>query len=140
MAYDGRAFHGWQSQLGGQTVQDVIEAALSKVSGTTMRLHGAGRTDAGVHACGQCAHFDSIETARLSPSDWLRALNTYLPVEIRVISVRKVSPQFHARFSARGKHYRYIINTHQVLSPFLSERVYHFPYALDFDLLHAAIH
>jgi tRNA pseudouridine38-40 synthase len=104
-AYDGGGFAGWQSQPGGRAVQDVIEARLAQVLGSAVRIHGSGRTDAGVHARGQVFHFDS--GWRHGPDRLAAALRTGLPATIQIVSVRPVSAEFHARFSALGKTYAY---------------------------------
>lgn len=104
-AYDGTTFHGWQSQEGGNTIQDLIERQMKKVLGRQIRLEGSGRTDSGVHAHAQVFHFDA---------DWkhgaakLRlALQSGLPRSIQLKSIRRAKPAFHARFDAKGKVYRY---------------------------------
>lgn len=104
-AYDGGALAGWQSQPGGQSVQDLIEARLAVVIGRPVRIHGSGRTDAGVHAVAQVFHFDAAW--RHGPAKLLAALRTGLPPAIQVKSARPVRADFHARFSAKGKRYEY---------------------------------
>ncbi|GAB4166659.1 MAG: tRNA pseudouridine(38-40) synthase TruA [Terrimicrobiaceae bacterium] len=133
MAYDGGVFAGWQSQPGRGTVQDTIGAAFYETTGLTVSIHGAGRTDSGVHALGQCFHVDTAGTS-LRPSDWVRALNARLPSSVRILSARQVPEDFHARFSAVGKHYRYLLRTREVLPPHEAGRVWHFPRRLDEDL------
>ncbi len=109
LAYQGTAFHGWQFQPDIRTVQDCLEQALSTLAGRHVRVHGAGRTDAGVHALGQVAHADvPAERARLP---WQRALNALLPPDVTVIRTAVVSPMFHARFDARQKTYTYTLWT-----------------------------
>src|SRR3712207_3273721 len=108
VAYDGSDFAGWQSQTGGNTIQDQIETALEKLTGAQVRVHGAGRTDAGVHAVGQCAHVD-VPEKNWSTERWVHAINASLPVSIRILRARFVADSFHARFSANGKTYRYRI-------------------------------
>jgi len=135
IAYDGAPFAGWQSQAGGGTVQDFIEAALAKIAGQKITLHGAGRTDAGVHALAQIAHFDAPGTARLAPTAWLSALNATLPATVRILRAEQVADDFHARFDARGKIYRYEICTRAVLPPHRFRRAWHVPQGLDSDLL-----
>jgi tRNA pseudouridine38-40 synthase len=130
VAYDGRPFAGWQSQANANAVQDVLEAAFARVAGAAVRVHGAGRTDAGVHALAQCAHAD-IETRRLTPDTWIAALNASLPTAIRVVRCAFVSDAFHARFSARGKLYRYRIWNERYLSPFEEGRAWHVRTPLD---------
>jgi tRNA pseudouridine38-40 synthase len=104
-AYDGTDFDGWQRQPGGGAVQNYIEAALTQIFDLPLQLHGSGRTDAGVHARGQCFHFDANwahEAEKL-----VRALHSILPTSIRINSVKSVSDDFHARFSVSGKRYLY---------------------------------
>jgi tRNA pseudouridine38-40 synthase len=104
-AYDGTDFDGWQRQPGGAAVQNHIEAALSRIFDRPIRIQGSGRTDAGVHARGQCFHFDA-DWAH-APEKLVRALHSILTTSIRVHSVRQVSDDFHARFSVTGKRYLY---------------------------------
>jgi tRNA pseudouridine38-40 synthase len=139
LAYDGAPFAGWQSQVGGNTVQDVVEAALAKVAKTKIALHGSGRTDAGVHALGQVAHFDAPAASRMRPEDWLRALNANLPPEIRVMRAARAGADFHARFSATGKIYRYDLWTAPVLPPHLHRRAWHVAPPPDFARLRKAL-
>jgi tRNA pseudouridine38-40 synthase len=105
--YDGTRYHGWQNQPHLPTVQGTIEAAVATIVKEPTAVTGAGRTDAGVHAEGQTAHFTT--KARLGPEEWRRALNSLLPEDIVIRSAEKVSARFHARFSAVGKIYRYRI-------------------------------
>ncbi len=107
-AYDGTAFAGWQSQAGGAAIQDVIEARLAKIFKVPVRLHGSGRTDAGVHALGQVFHFDA--DWRHGADKLLAALRTGLPPAIQVKSARVVPAAFHARFQATGKRYEYRVH------------------------------
>ncbi|MGI8891707.1 MAG: tRNA pseudouridine(38-40) synthase TruA [Chthoniobacterales bacterium] len=130
VSYDGSNFSGWQSQARGDTIQDRLEAALVKVIGKSIRVHGAGRTDAGVHALEQCAHVD-LPPTRLDPLVLASALNASLPPAIRILRCLFVTNAFHARFSARGKVYRYRIATTPVLSPFELGRAWHVLGALD---------
>jgi tRNA pseudouridine38-40 synthase len=106
-AYDGTAFAGWQSQVGGTAIQDVIEARLAQIFKGPVRIHGSGRTDAGVHAHGQVFHFDA---AWSHGADKLVAALRVLPPGIQVKTVRAVSSEFHARFSAKGKRYDYHVH------------------------------
>ncbi len=133
VAYDGAAFAGWQSQAHRNTVQDALERAFGQISGERTRVHGAGRTDAGVHALGQCAHADMAERT-LSPERWRHSLNALLPPTIRVLGCRCVSTKFHARFSAKGKIYRYRIWSAPILPPLEFGRAWHIRKELDFDL------
>ena len=107
LEYDGRAYSGWQFQPGLQTLQDVVQRALSRVADSPVDCVCAGRTDAGVHALGQVIHFDS--TAVRAERAWRLGANTYLPPDVSVIWVREVPEQFHARFSATARSYRYVI-------------------------------
>jgi len=135
IAYDGSGFRGWQSQAGGGAVQDHLEAAFAQVCGRRIRVHGAGRTDAGVHALGQCAHVD-IE--REGEIDWTAALNANLPREIRVLRCRRAGADFHARYSAKGKIYLYRLWNAPVLSPFELRRAWHLPEPLDIGAMRQA--
>ncbi len=105
IAYDGSRYAGWQRQDGFDTVQGRLEHAVAVLAGEPVVVHGAGRTDAGVHALGQCAHV-RLAAAR-EPAQLLRAINGNLPPDIAVTAVRPVPASFHARFSARGKRYVY---------------------------------
>jgi len=134
IAYDGRPFRGWQSQAGGNTVQDHIEAAFKTICGVRVAVNGSGRTDAGVHALGQCAHV-VVEHHRLLSGDWVAALNANLPREIRILKSMPAGKDFHARFSAKGKIYTYQIWNHPVLSPFQTGRTWHLPDALDLPFM-----
>lgn len=133
IAYDGGGFRGWQSQAGGGTVQDHLEAAFATLCGERVAVHGAGRTDAGVHALGQCAH---AEVA--SEMDWTTALNGNLPREIRVLRCTRAPENFHARFSAKGKVYVYRIWNGPILSPFELRRAWHVPRPLDREAMRQA--
>src|SRR6476469_9595980 len=107
VAYDGSRFVGWQRQAEGESIQGVLEEALARFEGRPVTVHGAGRTDAGVHALGQVA---SVEVAFTHDTGTLaRALNAQLPEDVRVLSVEEAAPGCHARFSARAKSYRYCI-------------------------------
>lgn len=113
ISYDGTRFHGWQKQLNHgnesfRTVQGEIERALACMHKHPVELFGSGRTDAGVHACGQAAHFFT-DIVRISPANFVPALNSLLPKDVRIIDAVHVSPLLHARFSARLRTYRYFI-------------------------------
>jgi tRNA pseudouridine38-40 synthase len=141
VAYDGTAFRGWQSQRGGNTVQDALEAAVAGIVGERLTVHGSGRTDAGVHALAQTAHIEIPRThfqqlGRLrDPRRWVAALNAALPPELRVLRVTRARTDFHARFSASGKIYRYEIWHGPVLPPFLHQRAWHLHGPLDRDII-----
>jgi tRNA pseudouridine38-40 synthase len=129
LAYDGTRFVGWQRQAEGDSVQGLLEDALARFEGANVTVHGAGRTDAGVHALGQVAsvavNFDHDVTTLQ------RALNAQLPPDVRVISIGEVEGNFHARFSARSKTYQYRIRNAPIADPFERAYVWHLPDALD---------
>ena len=133
VAYDGGPFDGWQSQATANGVQDHIEAAFLAVAGVRLRIHGSGRTDAGVHATGQVAHVD-VPRGRLAPATWLAALNANLPHRIRIIRTSRVrggDAGFHARFSAKGKRYIYRLWNASYMHPLEIGRAWHVPRELD---------
>ena len=136
LAYDGTRFVGWQRQAEGDSVQAAVEEALSRFEGAAVTVVGAGRTDAGVHALGQVAH------ARVSfqhdAATLRRALNAQLPEDVRVTSVEDALPEFHARFSARWKCYRYQLRNTLVASPFDRAYVWHLPERLDVPAMRRA--
>jgi tRNA pseudouridine38-40 synthase len=134
ISYDGRDFGGWQSQKHRNTVQDNLEAAFERVCGRRLRVSGSGRTDTGVHALGQCAHVD-VPATQFAAERWLKALNGVLPQTIRIVHARFVSNSFHARFSAKGKVYRYRIIDGPVRPPLEIGRAWHIAVALDRNLL-----
>jgi tRNA pseudouridine38-40 synthase len=136
IAYDGSRLVGWQRQAEGQSVQGLLEAACGRLEGQPVTVHGAGRTDAGVHALGQVA---SVSLTRGHPPDVLvRALNAQLPPDVRVLAVHEVPADFHARFSARAKTYRYLLRHAGVASPFERAYVWHLADALDIDAMRRA--
>jgi tRNA pseudouridine38-40 synthase len=134
--YDGSDFVGWQRQGKGESVQGLIEQALAVIDGAPVTLHGAGRTDAGVHAMGQVA------SARItSPiEDWqlVRALNAHLPDSIRVVELTTVPDEFHARFSATAKTYEYRIWNGRTVPPFIHRYAWHVIERLDVERMQQA--
>jgi tRNA pseudouridine38-40 synthase len=124
VAYDGAPFSGWQSQRNRNGIQDHLEKAIAQICSEPVRVHGAGRTDAGVHALAQCAHVD-LPRRRYGAERWRSALNGVLPPAIRIMKCRFVTDSFHARFSAKGKIYRYRIWNDEVLPPLENGRVWH---------------
>lgn len=118
LAYDGTAYHGWQVQPNGITVQECVQNALLKLLGERPPLTGCSRTDAGVHARQFCCHLDC--DASLPKEAFLRGLNSILPDDIAVIGYREVPPDFHARYSAVGKNYVYRFYESRITDPFLS--------------------
>ncbi|HTX67161.1 MAG TPA: tRNA pseudouridine(38-40) synthase TruA [Opitutaceae bacterium] len=134
-AYDGREFNGWQSQPDGRAVQDAIERRLKWIFGREVRIHGSGRTDAGVHALGQVFHFDAAwphGAAKL-----LGAFRGGLPRTIQVRSARPVPRDFHARRSARGKTYFYQLHQGGPADPFLQPYCWSVPRRLDVAAMRA---
>ncbi|MFO7612296.1 MAG: tRNA pseudouridine(38-40) synthase TruA [Clostridia bacterium] len=127
--YDGTAYCGWQYQPNGPSIQQIIEDALLRLTGEAVRLHGSGRTDAGVHALGQVANFHT--ESKIPPVVFGRALNQLLPDDISVISSCRVSDEFHSRFDARGKQYRYLIFNRQERSPFYENKAYRYGKEID---------
>ena len=109
LAYVGTRYRGWQIQNNGMTIQGVLEETLSRICEEPIRVHGSGRTDSGVHALGQVAHFDAPGAKARIP--WQKALNSMLPDDIAVLDAREAGPEFHARFSVRSKRYSYTIWT-----------------------------
>lgn len=141
IAYDGRPFAGWQIQDSVKpTVQGCLEAALQDLCGRRIDVQGSGRTDAGVHALGQVAHADvPLLQGSLSHAErWAQAINVRLPEGVRVTASRAVAADFHARFWAIGKTYRYRIWNAPWLHPLELGRAWHVPYALDRARLRAA--
>ncbi|HJT65801.1 MAG TPA: tRNA pseudouridine(38-40) synthase TruA [Pyrinomonadaceae bacterium] len=127
--YDGTDFHGWQSQEGFRTVQGELERALSLLEGKSVNVYGSGRTDAGVHAEGQVA---SVELEReITPQKLRAAINGNVCRDVRVLAAEPVSPEFHARYSARGKTYLYRVVNAPVMSPFWLRYAYHEARPLD---------
>jgi len=115
LAYDGTAYAGWQRQLGQATIQQILEEALAGLTGAEVILHGAGRTDAGVHAEGMVASFHTA--ASIPESGLLWGLNSMLPHDIRVLAVEKVADDFHARYNAKGKVYEYSFIAARIMPP-----------------------
>lgn len=136
IAYDGTDFHGWQVQPGCATIQGSVAGVLEGLVGQRVIVHGAGRTDAGVHALGQVANFHA-ET-RLDAPELLRALNALLPPAIRVLEAEEVDLRFHARWDALAKTYQYRIFRGAVLSPFDRRYSLHYPFPLDEAAMAAA--
>jgi tRNA pseudouridine38-40 synthase len=136
LAYDGTRYVGWQRQAEGESIQGLLEAALARFAGAAVTVHGAGRTDAGVHALGQVATAEVAfghDTASIR-----RGLNASLPPDIRVTAVDDAPDGFHARFSARAKTYRYVIDNSPIASPFARAFSWHVPEPLDLEAMRAA--
>lgn len=139
IAYDGAPYAGWQIQPNADTIQQGIEEALAIVAKEPLRLHGSGRTDAGVHALGQVAHFDAPSHLTMNPFNWVPALNTKLPPSIRIIECEEVASDFHARFQATGKTYTYHLCTLPILPPSTAGRAWHLPRLLNPESLQEAL-
>lgn len=136
--YLGTDFHGWQRQARHRTVQEEIETALQRVLGHPVTLHGAGRTDAGVHAAAQVAHFDA--TGPIPAERWAAILNSHLPNDILIRASAAVSLVWHARFCAKWRRYRYTIYTEAKPNLFVQPFSWHYYYApLDESLIQAAL-
>ena len=134
--YDGANFCGWQRQSLVNSIQGEIENSISKITQTDIKIQGAGRTDTGVHALGQVFHFDTDIIRTLK--SLTKGVNSFLPDSIRIKWVRKVSDNFHARFSATGREYQYLLNNASVNSSIWSNHCGWTFYELDFNLLQNA--
>lgn len=139
IAYDGAAWQGWQSQKSGLAVQDRIETALARLFPSGPRLESSSRTDAGVHAFGMVAHFEiPTDEFRMPVRHLALAINALLPDDIRVRSASRAKPDFHARFDATGKQYRYHVWNHPAMNPLLRTQAWHVPRPLDLDAMRSA--
>jgi tRNA pseudouridine38-40 synthase len=136
IAYDGTDFHGWQMQSSRPTIQGELVSVLRQLTQENVQLQATGRTDAGVHALGQVCSFRT--QSGLSAGDFHRALNALLPPSIRIVKAEEVGPNFSARFSARGKVYRYRIYRGRVVPPMLWRYVLYYPFPLDEDAMRDA--
>ena len=136
LEYDGSAFHGWQIQPAGGTVQNALQAALLEIAGEPLSVVCAGRTDAGVHATGQVVHFDTCAERPLSA--WVRGVNTFLPPAVAVRWVQPVDDAFHARFSAHGRRYRYVLINRAQRSGVWHGRAGWYHHPLDVDAMQKA--
>ena len=136
LEYDGADFYGWQSQANGRGVQDAVERALSTIADTSIRVICAGRTDTGVHALGQVVHFDTSVNRPLDA--WVRGANATLPPSVAVLWAQPVSDEFHARFSARARRYRYVLLNRAQRPGLLSQRVGWYHRTLDVERMRLA--
>jgi len=136
VAYDGTAYVGWQAQPNGPSIQSAIEEALFLVTGERTRVMGSGRTDSGVHAVGQVAHFDLVRP--IPPSGLTKALNSRLPGDIRILNVRKTRADFDCRRHAVGKEYRYFIWNAPIMPPHRRLYCAHVPQPLNVEAMLAA--
>ena len=133
LAYDGTDFCGWQVQPGQSTIQGHLNDVAEKLTQSPQTMQGAGRTDAGVHASGQVANFKT--ESEMTPDEFQRAFNALLPLSIRVMAAEEVGPDFHPRWDALAKTYRYRIFRGRVVPPPLWRYVQHDPFPLDFDAM-----
>jgi tRNA pseudouridine38-40 synthase len=132
IAYDGANYAGWQIQKIGLGVQQIVEEAIAKIFQQQIRIHGSSRTDTGVHARAMIAHFDLPEDRLRMPMNKVAlALNAQLPEDIRVMEARQAAEDFHARFDATGKQYRYFVYNHPAMDPLLRRQAWHVPQKLD---------
>ena len=139
IAYDGTAYQGWQLQKVGLGVQEKVEAALAKLFPSAPRLHSSSRTDTGVHALGMVAHFEIPRREnKLTARRLAIALNAWLPDDIRVLSSVRAAKDFHARFHASGKQYRYYVWNHHAMNPLLQKTAWHVTRKLDLKKMRAA--
>jgi tRNA pseudouridine38-40 synthase len=138
VGYEGTNYRGWQrqtmiqdpgSRIQKKTIQGILEEALSKITKERIRVIGAGRTDAGVHALGQAANFKT--TSKMTPEEFRKALNSMLPKDIAIKNAQRVKERFHAQFDAKNKHYRYIIYQGSTPSPFLRNYILYIPCKLN---------
>ncbi len=133
ISYDGTGYKGWQVQANGTTVQEVLEKAIEKVSGRHYRVHGASRTDAGVHANAQVAHFKTRSAIPVGKIPV--ALNAVLPGDVAVVRAEEVPEDFHSRFDARSKIYRYYVMNSDNRDPFREKYSWRLPYNLNVSLM-----
>ncbi len=137
LAYDGTCYAGWQRQKGQPTIQELVEAAIAALTREKVILHGAGRTDAGVHAEGMVANFHSRTGIPLA--GLVKALNNGLPPDIRVLSAENVANDFHARYNARGKCYEYSFIVAEIMPPLLLRYAAQVAMPLDLDAMEACL-
>jgi tRNA pseudouridine38-40 synthase len=136
LEYDGSGYHGWQRQLNSRTVQEVVENCLLRLTSREVRLHGSGRTDAGVHALGQVAHFRTETNLPLTA--FREGLNSLLPRDIVILEAREAPTDFHARYGAKAKMYEYRILNRPVRSPLHLHQCWWLAHPLDLNLIREA--
>ncbi|RLB65165.1 MAG: tRNA pseudouridine(38-40) synthase TruA [Deltaproteobacteria bacterium] len=134
--YDGTAYAGWQIQPNILAVQEVVESALTQILGQEVRIHSSGRTDAGVHARSMMVHFQTESNIPLQA--FREGVNGFLPVDIAIREAREMPEGFHARYSAKGKWYRYTIYNNDVRSPLAARTSWHLRGSLDLDMMRTA--
>jgi tRNA pseudouridine38-40 synthase len=138
LAYCGTPWRGWQRQGCGGSVQEQVETAVRRLSGRQLAVKGASRTDAGVHALGQVAHVDAPADCRIPAASWRSGLNSILPAAIRVLDVAPAPDGFDACGSVSRKTYLYRLRTEGPADPFEADRLWHVPWALDFEKMREA--
>ena len=135
LTFDGACYHGWQVQPDVPTIQDTLQKAIKVLTGETVLVHGAGRTDSGVHALNYTANFNSTSKNIKTTEKWCSALNAVLPDDIVVKYAQTVSADFHARHNAIGKRYRYLISNNSYHSPFTKNKNWQIGKILDIDIM-----
>jgi tRNA pseudouridine38-40 synthase len=139
IAYDGTNYAGWQAQKTGVGVQQRVEEALTKLFPGAGRLHSSSRTDTGVHALGMVAHVEIPRAQFRMPAAKLAlAVNAHLPEDIRIVSAKRRPADFHARFDAAGKQYRYFVWNHTAMNPLLRQQAWQVPKKLDLAAMRPA--
>jgi tRNA pseudouridine38-40 synthase len=139
IAYDGTSYAGWQVQKTGVGVQQRVEEALGKLFPGVKRIHSSSRTDTGVHALGMVAHVDIPHAEfKMSVAKLALAINAHLPADIRVMSAKRCRAEFHARFDATGKQYRYFLWNHPAMNPLLRHQAWQVPLPLDLAAMRSA--
>jgi tRNA pseudouridine38-40 synthase len=139
LAYDGGGYEGWQVQKIGTGVQQKVEEALARLFPSRPRLHSSSRTDTGVHALGMVAHFEVPRAESRMPARKLAlALNAWLPEDVRVLAATRAPHDFHARFNAIGKQYRYFVWNYPAMNPLLRHTAWHVPRPLDLEAMRRA--
>ena len=139
IAYDGTRYFGWQVQKGRMTDQQRVEEALRELFPSVKRVHSSSRTDTGGHAMGMVAHVDiPAAVCRMDARKLLLAVNSFLPVDVRIVAARRVPNDFHARFDAKGKRYFYLIWNHAAMNPLLHNRAWHVKVPLNLERMQKA--
>ena len=139
IAYEGTNYAGWQAQKTGVGVQQRVEEALGRLFPAAGRLHSSSRTDTGVHALGMVAHVEIPRAQfRMPPGKLALAINAHLPEDVRVTSARRCPAEFHARFDAAGKQYRYFVWNHPAMNPLLRKQAWQVPRKLDLAAMRSA--
>jgi len=139
LAYQGTRFAGWQRQAGQRTVQETVEQALERLFARRLDVYSSSRTDTGVHALGMVAHVDIPKSVlRMPPAKLVLAANAWLPEDVRILAAARARPDFHARYGATGKQYRYFVWNHPAHEPLERHRTWHVPRTLDLDRMRAA--